>query len=203
MSIDSRLLPSYVDLSIASPGERTSFSALVDALRDAQDAVTRSRPSEAIAARAAALLSEAAELLGDGVPETEQLAGRLWAEPGRAQALAPPLHIDEVDGESARGRVTFTRFHGGVGTVHGGAIPLIFDEIMGRLATSDGKPFARTAHLRMDYRAGVPLDTEIDVFATVEKVEGRKLFVSSELRLEGTVLTECHGLWVQVREDPC
>ncbi|GAA4282642.1 PaaI family thioesterase [Brevibacterium daeguense] len=202
MSADSRLLPSYADLSIASPAERRSFNALVDALRDAQEAVTRSRPSESAARRAAALLSEAAELLGEGVPDSEQLAGRLWDEPGRAQALAPPLYIDDVDGTSARGRVTFSRFHAGVRTVHGGALPLVFDEIMGRLATTSGKPFARTAHLTIDYRAGVPVDTEVEVFARVKRVEGRKLFLSSELCLDGTVLTECQGLWVQIREDP-
>nr|WP_272902419.1 hotdog domain-containing protein [Brevibacterium daeguense] len=168
-------------------------------MRGAQEAVTRSRPSPEAAQRVTALLAEVQSVLGDGVEEDEQLAGRLWEEAGRAQALAPALHLDEISADSARGRVTFGRFHAGHAAAHGGVIPLVFDEIMGRLARSHQRPVARTAYLYTDYRAKVPLETEIEVRARLDSVKGRKVFLRSELVLEGTVLTECRGLWVQLR----
>lgn len=208
MTVDPHYRPLYIDPFLPSRGqpaldaEEAAYSNLVVALREAQEAVTRCRPDAAGAARAAQLLAESASLLGPGVEEDQQLAGRVWAVAGRAQALAPPLHIDEVTTDSARGRVAFGRFHGGTGTVHGGAVPLIYDELLGRLATSAGRPFARTAYLHVDYRAGIPLDTEIEVDAAIVSIVGRKIVLRSQMILNGQLLTECEGLWVQIRPVP-
>jgi acyl-coenzyme A thioesterase PaaI-like protein len=127
------------------------------------------------------------------------LVGRLWEVSGRGQALAPIVHIDEVAPTELVGRVSFGRFHAGQGAVHGGVIPLVFDEVMARLANSQGRSRARTAYLRTDYRAVVPLHTEVQVRSWWIAEEGRKRTMGAELRLEGEVLAECQGLWVALR----
>lgn len=186
------------DLVPTRPGG-TPFSDLVAALREAQEVVTGARPDPATAARAAGLLRQAAEVLGAGVGEDDRLAGRLWEEPGRGQALAPAVHVDEVRPHELLGRVTFGRFHAGSGAVHGGVLPLVFDEVMARLANSRGRPRARTAYLRTDYRAVVPIGVEVRVRSWLVAEEGRKRTARAELRLDGRVLAEAEGLWVALR----
>jgi len=206
MTLDPFYKPTYSDpfLPTQEPADLTSeeaaYSRLVEALREVQEAVTGARPSTTNADNIAAQLTDIATQLQPLVEEEDQLSGRLWTEAGRGQSLAPPLHIEEVLENSARGRVTFGRFHGGTMTAHGGVIPLVYDEIMGRLATAGTRPFARTAYLNVDYRAGVPLDTDIEVSASIESVEGRKLFLRGQMLLDGTVLTECTGLWVRIKQ---
>ena len=68
------------------------------------------------------------------VAEGEQMAGRRWDLAGRAQALIPPLQIDEVTSSTAKARFTVGRFHSGRYAMNGGVAPLVFDEIMARLA---------------------------------------------------------------------
>jgi acyl-coenzyme A thioesterase PaaI-like protein len=201
MSADLEFEPSAKDPFVITRASGGKFSELVDTLREVQEAVTCSRPADGDATRAIELLKEAAAALGERIDEDSQLAGRLYTEAGRAQALAPPLHLDEITEDTARGHVTFGRFYAGHGAVHGGVLPLIFDEIMARLAQSGGRPFSRTAYLNTDYRALVPLDTEVEVRARLVSEEGRKVFVEADIRLGDEILTECEGLWVQVRVD--
>ncbi|MFG1858289.1 PaaI family thioesterase [Actinomadura geliboluensis] len=177
------------------------FSDLVDALREAQEAVTRGRPSAAAGAEAARLLREAAGLLAPfEVGEDEQLAGRLWTEAGRAQALAPAVHIDAVTPSELRGTVAFGRFHAGRGAVHGGVLPLVFDEVMSRLGNGYGRPRGRTAYLRTDYRALVPVGEPLDVRGWLVSERGRKRYLRAELTRGGRLLSEAEGLWVVLRE---
>lgn len=208
MTVDPHYLPTYEAPFSPTTNEeildeeKAEYNYLVQALRQVQESVTRSRPSHEVSRQASLLLHQASELLGDGVEESVQLSGRLWSVPGRAQAFSPVFHIEEVEDLRAVGHVNFGRFHGGAVTAHGGAIPLVYDEILGRLATSLGRPFARTAYLNVDYRAGVPLDTRIETHAWIEHVEGRKVLLRGEMRLGARLLTECKGLWVQIQPQP-
>ena len=79
------------------------------------------------------------------VPVSEQVVGQLDL-PGRGQSLVPAFHVDRADDDSVGGRVSFSRFYlGGGGAAHGGAIPLVFDEVLGRLANAGGRIRSRTA----------------------------------------------------------
>ena len=50
----------------------------------------------------------------------------------------PFVWYDESEGH-VRGRVVFRPFHlGGNGAAHGGTLPLLFDDVLGRLANSVG-----------------------------------------------------------------
>ncbi|MFI6313911.1 PaaI family thioesterase [Nocardia fusca] len=175
------------------------YAELVRALRAVQEAVTRSRPTPAVAAAAGACLSEIATAMREfEVDEDRQTAGKRWDLAGRGHALAPPLHLDEITASSARGRVTVGRFHSGRYAMNGGVTPLIFDEILARLA-NHGRPWARTAHLAVDFRAPAPLHTELTVTGCFVRQEGRKRFMRGALHHGDLLLAEADGLWIELK----
>ena len=113
--------------------------------------------------------------------------------------MAPALHVEELDPDHVRGHVTFGRFFvGGNGAAHGGAIALIFDEMMGRLANTERRP-SRTAYLHVNYRSVTPIERELQLTARFDREEGRKRFLSGELRDGGTLCADVAGLFVALR----
>lgn len=187
-------------LGLEELGPQPGFSAMIDALRTLQNAVTGSRPPDRALEEATRQLTELARQLAKyPVPERDQIAGHLAETPGRGQALIPPVHLDEVAPGAIRGHVTFGRFYlGGNGAVHGGAIPLVFDELMGRLANAGRSP-ARTAYLHVSYRNVTPIETRLTIEAQLESAEGRKRLLRGVLRHGDTVCADAESLFVALR----
>jgi acyl-coenzyme A thioesterase PaaI-like protein len=177
-----------------------SFPAMIDALRVLQNRITGSAPSEELAAEVSRTLTDLAIQLGPhAVEEQARLAGRLDL-PGRGQAMVPVIYLDEQDEQHAVGRVTFGQFYlGGNGAAHGGAVPLVFDDLMGRLANTGGRPPSRTAYLHVNYRSIAPIDRELQLTARFDREEGRKRFLSGELRDGSTLCADVEGLFVALR----
>lgn len=177
-------------------GER--FGSYIEAMREVQDLVTGTSPPDDVLEQATGQLEAVAELLrGYRRPEGELIAGRRHDLPGRGNPFFPPFEIDAQDGWSVRGRVTFSDFHlGGGDAAHGGSLSLMFDEVMGWLANSGGRPIARTAYLHIDYRNVTPLRTELRFEAEVVREEGRKVVTHGRLLDGDTVLVEVECLFV-------
>ena len=179
--------------------------ALVDALRALQDDVTAAAPPPEVAAEVADLLGAAsARLRGWAVPEREQVTGRGRANGvlGRSQAFVPRVHLDTWDGTVAEGTVTFGRHHlGGNGAAHGGALPLLFDDLLGRLVNARGRPVSRTAYLHVEYRSITPIDRPLRVAARIDRHEGRKWWVSGALHDGDVLCAEAAALFVVLRPD--
>jgi acyl-coenzyme A thioesterase PaaI-like protein len=182
-------------------GQPTAFPVMVDALRKLQDQLTGSNPPEPVAARIADTISALTrELAGYAVDERHQVAGRLVDIPGRGQCMIPPVEITEYSDTHARGYVNFGRFYlGGNGAVHGGAIPLVFDELMGRLANTGGRAPSRTAYLHVNYRNITPIETRLAIEARFDSEEGRKRVLTGTLRDGDTVCADTEGLFVALR----
>ncbi|MFD1812188.1 PaaI family thioesterase [Rhodococcus gannanensis] len=178
------------------------YADLVDALREVQEAVTRSLPTPEAAAEAAATLREVArQMRSHEVDEDTQIAGKRWDIPGKAHALAPVLHIDTVTDTTATGRVTVGRFHSGRYAMNGGVTPLIFDELLARLANSAGRPWGRTAYLNVNFRALAPLHTELTVTAELVGQEGRKRFLRGAMYHGDILVADVDGLWVELKPE--
>lgn len=177
-----------------------SYLGMIDALRVLQDRITGAAPSAELAAEVSRTLTDLAVRLDEyAVDEPDQIADQVEV-PGRAQALVPVVHLDEQDERHAAGRVTFGRFYlGRNGAAHGGAIPLVFDDVLGRLSGAGGRPPSRTAYLRVNYRAITPVGRELQVTARFDREEGRKRFLSGELRDGGTLCADVEGLFVGLR----
>ena len=185
-----------------TPAEPTpEFVALIDALRALQDDVTAAAPPSDVAAAAAKTLAEVSEQLRPyAVPERQQITGHLTGVPGRGQTMAPVLHIEQWSDTFARGRVTFGRFYlGGNGAVHGGAIPLVFDEILGRLANTGGRIPSRTAYLHVNYRSITPVGAPLRFEGRFDREEGRKRFLTGLLYDGDTLCADAEGLFVALK----
>jgi acyl-coenzyme A thioesterase PaaI-like protein len=181
-------------------GEQPAFAALIEALRTLQDQVTGSAPPAGVLEDAARRLTGLSRQLARyPVDERGQIAGQLADVPGHGQALIPPVTLDELADGRARGRVTFGRYYlGGGGAVHGGAIPLVFDQVMGMLANL-GRSAARTAYLNVSYRSIAPIETELTVAARLESETGRKRLMRAVLRDGDTGCAEAEALFVALR----
>jgi acyl-coenzyme A thioesterase PaaI-like protein len=177
------------------------YTDMIDELRELLDRVATAAPDADLVAettKAAAALN--ASLAQHEVAEPDRFAGRLLTAPGRAQLAVPHLIIDEVTDSGLTGRVTFgPHFLGSNGVVHGGAIPLLFDDILGRLSILGGRSRSRTAFLRVDYRSVAPIDVELGVRAWFEREEGRKRFIAGSLSDGDRVCAEASSLFVALR----
>ena len=72
-----------------------------------------------------------------------------------------------------------------------------FDEILGATQAMSGSP-GMTGTLTTVYRAPTPLHTELRFEATLDRVEGRKIFVSSRLHNGDTLCAEASGIFISV-----
>jgi acyl-coenzyme A thioesterase PaaI-like protein len=185
----------------ASQPDKDAYEQLITAVREFHDALTAAHPPIDVMRDVGSLVADAtARLSPYDVPESDQLSGHLQEFPGRAQALAPVFFPAEWDGEHCVGHVTLGRFYlGGRGAAHGGVLPLLFDEVLGRLANT-GRTRSRTAFLHVDYRAITPIGPQLQVRGRVDRIEGRKRWLSGEVLHDGVVCAEATGLFVELRE---
>ncbi len=131
--------------------------------------------------------------------ELEQANGRVQQLPVRGHAMLPEFVIGSAGGGRVDGTVTFGRyFMGGGMAVHGGAVSLVFDEVLGILASVQARTITRTAYLHTDYRALTPIGAELAVTASVDRVEGRKIYVTGQMRHGDVVCAEAEALFLQL-----
>jgi len=181
-------------------GGGPDFGRMIEALRLIQERITAASPPDAVVAETAGVLEKLAATLGPyEVDESRQIAGRRMDLPGRGQALVPVLDIDDWDVQHVRARVTLGRFYlGAGGAAHGGVLSLIFDEMLGRLANT-GRTRSRTAFLHVNYRNITPIGPELRVEAHVDRVEGRKRFLTGAIYHDGTLTAAAEGLFVELK----
>ncbi|XP_012684613.1 acyl-coenzyme A thioesterase THEM4 isoform X2 [Clupea harengus] len=85
------------------------------------------------------------------------------------------------------------------GHVHGGAIATMIDSVTGTLATYLSGP-VMTANLNMNYRSPIPLGSVVLVHCALEKVEGRKTFISCRVTSSdrAKLHTDATGLFLTI-----
>jgi len=175
------------------------FATFLERLREVQDLVAQAAPPEDVLAEAEAALARVGDLLRPwAAPESRVPPGHRLDLPGRGNPLLPPFLIDEETADTVRGRVRFTPyFVGGNHAAHGGALPLFFDDILGRLSNAHGRAPARTAYLHVNYRRITPIGPELSFDARIDREEGRKRFLSGVLHdAGGHVVADADGLFV-------
>lgn len=198
------------DVTIAQLADRAAalrggdrYATMHAAYRLLQDRIAGSvLPDDAADQVTAALQALTATLEHYQAPESERQDGWRPDLPGRGHPLLPPYLIDSETDVHIRGSVIFTRYYlGGNGAAHGGAIPLLFDDVLGKVVNyHHAEGVARTASLTVNYRRIVPLDHELHFDATVDKVDGRKRWGSARLTDEtGTLLADAEGLFLRLR----
>jgi acyl-coenzyme A thioesterase PaaI-like protein len=189
----------FPEYGVATVGP--GFGRFVAAMRRLQDLAVSANPDDDVWAKAAEGAGDLAELLAPfQAAEGQAPAGRSPELPGMGSLLMPPWMMTKFGADGVEMRGYFSRFHvGGNSAVHGGVLPLLFDQLFGIVVHAAGRPISRTAFLHIDYRKVTPIDTPLVIRGRVTETEGRKAFVSAELSDEGqTLLVEGNALMVRL-----
>jgi hypothetical protein len=191
----------WPDLEPAAPRGGVEYAELHAAQRLLQNLLAGATPPAEIVKDVTERLLEVADALAaHQVPEPDRWDGWRPDLPGRGHPLLPPYFIDGETESTVHGRVTFPRFYlGGNGAAHGGAQPLLFDDVLGRVMNHHHDGAARTAFLKVSYRRITPLDVELSFDASVDSVDGRKRWGTARLRdADGQVLADAEALFLEL-----
>ncbi|MDH3706479.1 MAG: PaaI family thioesterase [Acidimicrobiia bacterium] len=120
---------------------------------------------------------------------------------GDHQALAPPMRTErgtDDEGPFVRGRVTCgPMYEGPPGSVHGGYLAGLFDDLLGAcLGLVDG-PSGVTGRLTVRYRRPTPLDHPLELTARPVDVRARRLVARAQCLVDGRVTAEAEALFVR------
>jgi Thioesterase superfamily len=200
---------------VAHPAET---ERLVDATRSLIATLRMADSPVDVLEHAAALVREATELLAphevDGIPgqnalraeypDREQFAtgdpaGFFPYSPvvGPLNAIAPPVTFT-FDGERLSGRGTLPApYTGPPGTVHGGVVALVLDELLGATNACLGLG-AYTGTLSIRYERPTPIGVELEFEAWVDRTERRKVFTVGTISAEGVVTARAEGVFIRV-----
>ncbi|MFF3570966.1 PaaI family thioesterase [Nocardia jiangxiensis] len=164
--------------------ERTTsqYAELTETFRRLQAAVCAAAPPPDVIGRLVREFDRtAAELDRYRVPEQDRPAHQRPTPEVTHPALIPYV-ITEIGAAQLVAVAQFTDAHlGGNGAVHGGQIPLLFDDLLGIFVGMRAQTGSRTAYLKVDYRRVTPINRPLRVEATIERVENRKTFVNGRL----------------------
>ena len=126
---------------------------------------------------------------------------------GIASPLAPPLVIRRVEGarlgEVAAEATLGLAYEGPPSYLHGGMSALFMDQMLGAAAGA-AELWGMTAHLELDYRRPVPLETPLVLRAGVTESAGRKTLLTGTVATAAApdeTLVEARGIFVQPRPE--
>lgn len=135
----------------------------------------------------------------------EKLASHL-GRPGSGAGSPHGLNmVVHRDGDRIRARFEFgAADEGPPQRAHGGLVALAFDDALGFVLNMH-QIIAYTGQLSIRYEAGSPLDTPLVITAWMDRREGRKLFIESELREDrgdAPRIATCSAIFVEMTNHP-
>ncbi|MGH3727109.1 MAG: PaaI family thioesterase [Mycobacterium sp.] len=177
------------------------YGRFVDALRTLQDRARAVLPPDEVITQLAGQLEAMNDVLAPyEVSEWESPSGRRTDLDLRGNILLVPMKIDGFSDGVLSGTATFGRYHlGRNGAVHGGCLGLLFDTIFGTgtMLLTDMRKL-RTAYLNINYRKITPIEKELQYDCVLDRVEGRKVFLTGRLLDGEDVLAEAEALFIKL-----
>lgn len=186
--------------------ERALYAPFTQAIRELVDTAIRTTASPDDVRRAQAEIEavtarlRAEPLTGPyGVRFRHDGHSRAWgnAVVGLRNAVAPPLVIENDDRGVHADFHLGAAYEGPPGSVHGGVISLVLDQMLGQAAGAGGRP-GMTATLTLTYRARTPLG-DLSAQAWIERVEDHKTWARGELHGPEGLCVEAEGLFILPR----
>lgn len=174
------------------------YGRFVEAVRTLQDHTRAADAPDDVITKAADMIEAVSVMLSPyDADEWTTPSGRRMDLPNRGNIMQVPAELTTVEDE-VDGSVRFRRYHlGRNGAVHGGAVALMWDSVLGfaafRLTRSVKQ---RTAYLHVNYRKIVPIDKELQVDARIDRSEGRKINVTGRLHDGDDLLCDAEALFV-------
>ena len=118
---------------------------------------------------------------------------------GKANPVAPPMTM-WIEPDRIAGTVIFgSQYQGPPGSVHGGFVAALLDEILASAQVLSGVA-GMTGTMMVRYLRPTPVNVALDVEAHVEWTEGRKVFTSGRCSHSGVVTAEAEAVFVVVDE---
>jgi acyl-coenzyme A thioesterase PaaI-like protein len=176
------------------------YGRFVEAVRTLGDHTRAADAPDDVITKAADMIEAVNAMLAPfDTDEWTTPSGRRMDLPNRGNILQVPADLTTV-GDEVDGTVRFRRYHlGRNGAVHGGAVALMWDSVLGfaafRLTRSVKQ---RTAYLHVNYRNIVPIAKDLQVDARIERSEGRKIFVTGRLHDGDNLLCDAEALFVKL-----
>jgi acyl-coenzyme A thioesterase PaaI-like protein len=121
---------------------------------------------------------------------------------GALNPLSPPLELTMFP-DRVEATVTYgLAYEGPPGCLHGGFVAAGFDEVLGFAQALGGRP-GMTGRLTISYRSPTPLFEPVRYIGRFDRMDGRKIFATGELRVEadGRLCAEAEGLFVSMRAE--
>ena len=178
------------------------YGRFIDAVRELQNHARAVDAPDGVITEAADLLDKVSALLTPfDADEWHSPSGRRMDLPVRGNILTIPMSAHKTDDGRMQGWARFGRFHlGRNGAAHGGSLGMLFDTVLGlTAAVLSGSRRQRTAYLKINYRNIVPIEKELQFDAGIDRLDGRKIFVSGRLTDGDTLLSEADALFVKLK----
>lgn len=178
------------------------YGRFVEAVRALQDHARSADAPDEVITKAADVLDDLNRLLAPyDADEWHSPSGRRMDLPNRGNIMQVPVELAITEDGRVSGTARFRRFHlGRNGAVHGGAVALLFDSLLGftafKLSNSRSQ---RTAYLHVNYRKIALVEKQLQVEARIDGIEGRKIFVSGRLLDGDAVLCDAEALFVKLK----
>ena len=119
---------------------------------------------------------------------------------GSCNAIAPPLEF-VADGDAIVSEMVLgPAYCGPPGSVHGGVIAMVFDELLGVTNLLQGTG-GFTGTLTVVYRRPTPINQRVTMRAWPTAKEGRKGFIKGVMEHDGTLLAEAEGIFISANPD--
>jgi acyl-coenzyme A thioesterase PaaI-like protein len=116
---------------------------------------------------------------------------------GPLNPIAPPLSF-VFDGERLHGTGPLpAAYVGPPGTVHGGVVAMVLDELLGAVNACLGLG-AFTGTLSIRYERPTPIATDLELESWVERTEGRKVFTVGTISAGGEVTARAEGVFIRL-----
>lgn len=139
------------------------------------------------------------EFVAEGRPNPEEIFPYSPVV-GRLSPLAPPVRLWRALGETGgelHGEATLgAAYNGPPGSVHGGVIAEVFDEMLGCMCVTKGLG-GFTGTLTVVYRTPTPLDTPLALRAWHDRSEGRKIFAKGTIHHGDVLCAEAEGIFIR------
>ena len=133
-------------------------------------------------------------------PDGSVLGGRGFedrAVGGTSNPTSIELDVRYDDDEVVADVVLRRAFEGAPGRAHGGIVAAAFDDVTGFVIGKLQEP-AFTGELTVRYLAPVPVEETLEIRARLDGRERRKLFITGEVRANGTVIATCRAIYITV-----
>jgi acyl-coenzyme A thioesterase PaaI-like protein len=134
----------------------------------------------------------------DGEARSTKMADRAVA--GEANPMSVDMTVRREGDEGVADVVFGPAFEGALGRVHGGMVAAVFDDIAGFALAFVGKP-GFSGRLEVAFRAPVPTEVPVEFRVRMEEQRGRRIIVTGEARLDGTVLATTRVLMITVDQE--